>query len=149
MWESDHKEGWAPKNWCIWRMWCWRRCLRVPWTTWRSKQSILKDINPDYSLEKTYVEVEALLLGHLMQTANSSEKTLEAGKIWGQEEKRMKEDKMVGCHHYSMDMSLSKLREMVKNREAWYAVIHGVTKSQTWLSNWTITTIIHRSNIYQ
>ena len=97
MWDLDHKEGWARKNWCF-RMWCWRRLLRVPWTARISNPSILKEINPEHSLEGLMLKLKLQYFGHLMQRADSLEKTLEkdAGKNWRQEEKGTAEDEMVG-----------------------------------------------------
>ena len=106
--------------------WCWRRLLRVPWTARRSNQSILKEINPGISLEGMMLKLKLQYLGHLMQRADSLEKT-DVGRYWGQEEKGTTED--------STDMSLSELREMVMDTEAWCAEIHGVAKSRTRLSN--------------
>ena len=117
-------------------LWCWRRLLRVPWTARTSNQPVLMEINPEYSLEGLRLKFQ--YFGHLMQRANSLEKT-DAGKDWRQE-KGATEDKMIGWYHgYLMDMSFSKFWELVKDREAWSAAVHGATKSQTRLSNWTTT----------
>ena len=139
MFELDHKESWALKNLCFWTVVLEKsptRVLRVPCTARRSNQSILKEINPEYFLEGLMLKLKLLYFGHVMWRADLLEKT-DAGKDWSQEEKGTTEDEMVGWPHWLMDMSLSKLWEMVKEREAWRAAGHGVTKSQTWLSYWT------------
>ena len=116
-------------------LWCWRRLLRVPWTTRRSNQSILKEISPEYSLEGLMLKLKLQYFGHMMRRTNSLE-NLDAGKDWRQE-KGMIEDEMVGWHHQLDGLSLSQLQELVMDREAWHSAIHGVTKSQTQLSGWT------------
>ena len=103
-----------------------------------------KRINSEYSLEGLMLKLKLQYFDHLRQRANSLEKTLMLGKIWGQEEKWVTEDEMVGWHHHSMDMSLSKLQEMVKDKEAWHAAIHGVTKRQTQLSDWTAIILFYK-----
>ena len=114
-------------------LWCWRRLLRVPWTARRSNQSILKEISPGCSLEGMMLKLKLQYFGHLMRRVHSLEKT-DAGRDWGQEEKGTTENEMAGWRH-RLDAHEFKLWELVMDREAWRATIHGVTKSQTRLSN--------------
>ena len=121
------------------KLWCWRRLLRVPWTARRSNQSILKEINPGYSLEELMLKLKLQYFGHLMWRSNSLEKTLILGKIKGKRRRGQQRIRWLDGMNDSMDMRLSNLREIMKDREGWCAEVYGITKNQTRPSDWTTT----------
>ena len=147
MWEVDHKEGWTIN---AFKLWCLRRLLRVPWTGRRLSKSVLKEISPEYSLEGLMLKLKFHYFDHLMQRAYSLEKTLMLGKTEGKTRRGRQRMRLLDSITNSIDMNLSKLQEIVKDRWAWHTSVHGITKSQMQLSNWSTTpppTLPHRELI--
>ena len=140
MWELNHKEGWLPKNWCFWTV----VLLRVLWTTRRSNQSILKEINPEYSLKRLLLKLKLQYFGCLMWRSDSLEKILMLGKI--EDKRRSWQQRMRWLDRItdSVEMNLNKIWRIVEVRGVWHAAVHGVAKNQVWLSDWTTGT----TNVY-
>ena len=131
-------------------LWCWQRLLRVLWTARRSNQSILKEISFECSLERLMLRPKLWYFGHLMWSTNSLKKTLILGKTEGRRRRgQQRMIDMVGWHHWLKDMSLSKFKEMVKDRKAWCAAAHGVAKSRTWLSEWTTHHTVEDTEVHK